>query len=131
MEGKMGRLIVLVLLIAAVWYGYKHYPALLSRSPSHEAVVVNATSNTVYRIRLGVGGQTFVKESLGPDQKVAFPFKVNDDASFDLIWEWDNTTGERHWRGGTVFKGPMVARHVLTIQDDDGVVYMSENKGAR
>ena len=127
----MGRLIVLVLLIAAIWYGYKHYPEVMKRGPSHEAVIVNATSNPAVRIRLLVGGQTFVKESLGPDQKVAFPFKVNDDATFELIWEWDSSTGERHWRGGNVFKGPIVARHTLTIQDDDGVVYQSENKGAR
>jgi hypothetical protein len=127
----MGRFIVLLLLIAAAWYGWKHYPELLSRTPSHEVVVENGTSNTAARIRISVGGQTFVKESLGPGQKASFPFKVNDDASFDLVWEYDSSPGERHWKGGNVFKGPIVARHTLTIQEDDGVVYTSENKGAR
>jgi hypothetical protein len=127
----MGRLIVVLILIAAVWYGWKNYPKFLSRAPGHEAVIVNSTSNTAVRVRLTVGGQTFVKETLGPDQKATFPFKINEDSSFELIWEWETSPGERRWRGGNVFKGPMVARHTFTIQDDDGIVYDSENKGVR
>ena len=125
----MKKLIVLALLVAAGWYGYKNYPELLSRTPSHEAVIVNGTGDEVTRVRLIVDGQTFVKESIASEAKARFPFKVTQDASFELAWQWGSRSGERRWSGGTVFKGPVVARHTFTIQDDGGVVYESGHKG--
>src|SRR5678815_3731392 len=89
----MKKLIVLVLLIGAGWYGYKHYPELLSRTPSHQAVIVNGTGDEVRRVRLVVDGQTFVKESIPSEGKATFAFKVTRDASFELTWQWGSKVG--------------------------------------
>jgi hypothetical protein len=126
----MKKLIIVALLGLAVWQGWKHYPELRSRAPSHEAVIQNSSGQTLTRVRLTVGGQTFVKEEIAPDQTATFPFRVNQDSQFSMTWEWKDRSGESHWSGGDVFKGPMVARHVITVSDDGGVIYQSENRGA-
>ena len=65
----MKRLIVLALLAAAIWYGWKHYPDLIKRHPSHEAVIENQTGGEMDRIRLKVGDQTLVAEKLANDER--------------------------------------------------------------
>lgn len=124
----MKKLLVLVLVVAAAWYGWKNYPSLVERRPSHEAVIENATGIAIIRVRLTVDGQTFVKEELADGAKAVFPFRVNNDASFNLTWEWDGRPGENAWSGGMVPKGPMVQRHVMTIDSEAGVLYRPENK---
>jgi len=54
--------------------------------------------------------------------------KVANDASFQLVWEWKERLGERHWSGGMVPRGPMVQRHIMQIDGDGGVTYTAENK---
>src|SRR5262245_49497032 len=124
----MKKLVFLVLVGAVAWYGWKHYPSLLERRPSHEAVVRNATGSNLTRVRLTVDGQTFVKEELADGASAAFPFRVGRDASFDLDWQWANRLGENHWSGGMVPKGPMVQRHIMVIDGEGGVLYRTENK---
>ena len=126
----MKKLIVLIILVAAAWYGWKHYPELLNRQPSHEAVVENASGTTLIRVRVSVGGQTFVKEELADGEKVTFPFKIKDDATFDLVWQWQARAGESSWHGGMVPRGPMVQRHVMSIDGDGQVMYHAEQKGS-
>jgi hypothetical protein len=128
MEGTMNRLIIFLLLVLTAWYGWKKWPDLVRRTPSHEAVVENATGLTMERVRLTVDGQTFVKELLPNEQKAAFPFKVANDASFYLEWEWKEKLGERRWRGGMVPRGPMVQRHNIQVDGDGGVVYTAHLK---
>ena len=123
----MKRLILLILVAAAVWYGWKH-PDLLRRHPSHEAVVENTSGLEMARVRLTVGGQTFVKESIPDGTKAAFPFRVDHDASFQLVWEWADRIGERTWSGGNVPAGPMLQRHIMTVDGDGAVLYRAENK---
>ena len=124
----MNRLIFLLLLVIAGWWGWKHGPALFKRTASHEAVVENATGGTMERVRVKVGGQTFVKEELANAQRAVFPFKVASDASFELEWEWKDRLGERRWRGGMVPRGPMVQRHLMQVDADGGVVYTASMK---
>ena len=124
----MKRLLLLVLIVAAAWYGWKHYPELTNRTASHEAVVVNNSGHSLERIRVIVDGQTFVKETLADNERVAFPFKVNRDASFELVWQWSDRVGESHWSGGMVPKGPMVQRHIMTIDGNGEVIYQPETK---
>ena len=124
----MNRLIFLLLLVIAGWWGWKHGPALFKRTASHEAVVENATGATMERVRLSVDGQTFVKELLPSEQRAVFEFKVANDATFGLEWEWKDRLGERRWRGGMVPRGPMVQRHRMQVEADGGVIYTASVK---
>jgi hypothetical protein len=124
----MRRLIVLAIVAFAVWYGWKHYPSVFAHRPAHEAVVQNRTGGGLTRVRLTVDGQTFVKEDLPDGADAVFPFRVDKDASFELVWDWGNRPGEGSWSGGMVPHGPMVQRHVMTVDGDGGVIYQAENK---
>jgi hypothetical protein len=124
----MFRFFLLLLFVAALWYGWKHYGDLLHRQPGHEAVVENHSGREMTRVRLGVGGQTFVKESVPDESKAVFPFRVSSDASFTLVWQWSDAAGEQSWAGGMVPKGPMVQRHILAVDGDGAVLYRAENK---
>ena len=53
---------------------------------------------------------------------------VSDDSDFELTWQWAAQGAEQHWRGGRVPKGPMVQRHILTVDPDGAIVYQAENK---
>jgi hypothetical protein len=122
------KLLFFVIVAALAWYGWKQYPTLVERRPFHEAVIQNSTGAELTRVRLTVDGQTFVKEELADGAEAVFPFRVGRDASFDLVWQWGNRPGESSWSGGMVPKGPMVQRHILTIDGDAGVLYRAEHK---
>ena len=124
----MKKLIVLALVALAVWYGWKHYPELLNRAPANDAVIENRSGRGMARIRLTVDGQTFVKEELADGADAVIPFRVRNDSSFELVWTWGDTY-EHQWAGGLVPHGPMVQRHVMTV-NDDGVFYRAEPKFA-
>jgi hypothetical protein len=124
----MMRLVLVLLIAAAAWYGWKHYPELLQRAPSHEAVVANNTGKVLTRVRLTVDGKTFVKERLADGETATFPFRVQNDSAFDLAWEFESAMGERSWHGGMVPKGPMVQRHLFTIDGDEQVIYEARSK---
>lgn len=119
----MKKLLLLVVVLAIGWYGWKQLPGLLERRPSHEAVVENGAGSTLTRVRLTVDGQTFVRESLPDGQRAVFPFRVGHDASFTLTWQWADRPGEPSWSGGMVTAGPLVQRHTLAVDADGGVVY--------
>ncbi len=119
----MKNLLLLALVVAVAWFGWKQLPGLFEKRPAHEAVVQNSTGSTLTRIRLTVDGQTFVKETLPDGESAVFPFRVGRDASFDLTWQWADRTAENRWSGGMVPVGPMIQRHTMTIDADAGVVY--------
>jgi len=124
----MKRLIVFLLIGIAAWYGYKHYPELLHRRGTHEVRIENSTGRTMERIRVTVDGQTLVKETLPDGQTATIPFSVQNDATFKMEWEYENTMGYHTWTGGMVPKGPMLQRHILMVDNDDAVMYRAENK---
>jgi hypothetical protein len=120
------RIFVFLLLVVAVWYGWKQYPKLVERRPSHEAVIENQTGSPISRIRVRVGGQTLVQESLPAGERATLPFRVREDSRFELTWE--GRDGERSWSGGMVPAGPMVQRHEFLIDAEGQVLYRAENK---
>ena len=124
----MKNLLLLALFVAVAWFGWKRLPDLFERRPAHEAVVQNASGRGLTRVRLVVDGQTFVKETIPDGEAAVFPFRVGRDATFDLTWQWADRTGESHWSGGMVPRGPMTQRHTVTIDADAGVLYTPTRK---
>ena len=122
----MMRLFLLLLIVAAAWYGWKNYGTLFERRPNHEAYVENASGIDLNRVRVVVDGQTLVKETLPSGSHAAMPFRVNNDSAFELTWQMPDGA-ERRWSGGMVPRGPMVQRHKFRI-DPEGVIYQAENK---
>jgi len=122
----MKRLIIFALLVLAGWYGWTHYREILQKRPSHEAVVENMGDSPIERLRIKVDGQTLVKELIPPNDKVALPFLVNHESSFDL--EWKQGANDMHWTGGLVTLGPMVQRHIFSVNDNGEVMYRAETK---
>ena len=110
----MKKLLMLLIVAAVAWYGWKQLPALFERRPAHEAVVQNSAGVGLTRVRLLVDGQTFVKETLPDGEAAVFPFRVGRDATFELTWQWADRLGETRWSGGMVAVGPMVQRHTMT-----------------
>ena len=124
----MKKLLFLVLVAVAAWYGWHHYGDVLYKRPSHEAVVQNRAGHEMTRVRLSVDGQTLVKESIPDGADAVFPFRVSHDASFQLVWQWAESSGEQSWSGGMIPRGPMTQRHIMTIDSDGAVFYRAENK---
>jgi len=124
----MKRLLLLVLFAAALWYGWQHRDELFNRKQAHEAVVENTSGRELTRVRLSVGGQAFVKESIPDGEKAVFPFRVDRDATFELVWRFADASGEQSWAGGLVPRGPMLQRHIMTVDADGAVLYRPENR---
>jgi hypothetical protein len=124
----MKRLIIFGLVIGAAWYGWKHWPEFVERRPGHLAVIENASTSDLARVRVVVDGQTLVKEVIPAGSSASLPFKITNDSAFDLVWEYQGRIGERRWHGGEVFKGPMMQRHVFRVDDDAEVMYHAENR---
>lgn len=122
----MKKLLFLVLVGVAGWYGWHHYGDLLHKLPSHEAVIENHTGRPMTRVRLTVDGKTYVKEQIPDQGEVVIPFRVNNDATFTLVWQWESLNMEKTWTGGLVPKGPMVQRHHLSVDEEGGVIYHAE-----
>ena len=124
----MKKLFLLAMVAVAAWQAYIHYPKLLEKRGSHEAVIENRADLNIQRIRLTVDGRTLVKEALPMGATAVLPFEVNQDSPFRLVWQWERRTEEIQWNGGFVPKGPMLQRHVFSIQSDGTVVYRPEPK---
>jgi hypothetical protein len=124
----MKRLLLLVLFAVALGYGWQHRGELLHRRSGHDAVVENASGREMTRVRLTVGGQTFVRESIPDGEKAVFPFRVNTDATFDLVWRFAGASNDQSWSGGMVPRGPMLQRHLMTVDAEGEVLYRPENK---
>ena len=127
----MKKLIILILVAAAAWYGWKHYPELLNRAPGHSAVIENQSGHPIERLRFTADGQTQVVENLAPDATARLTFKVANDSELELTWQWGDQLGERRWKGGLAAKGPILARHTMTIDPDGEVLYQATAKSEK
>jgi hypothetical protein len=125
----MKKLLILAIIAFAAWQAKLHYADLIHPHPEHEAVIENGSGRNIERLRLTVGGQTFVKERLPSEEKAVFHFNVNKDADFNVTWQWENSMEEKSWNGGMVPRGPMVQRHFINIEDDGSVIYTVRSLG--
>jgi len=124
----MKRLFILALIVFAGWYAWHHWRDLTERRARHDAIVENRSGRAMLRVRVAVGGQTFVKESIPDESNETFPFLVNDDASFVLEWKWPAQDFDQRWSGGFVPRGPMVQRHHMLVDNEGAVIYQAEQK---
>ena len=120
----MKRLVLLVLIGFAAWYGWHHYGGL-NRGPANEAVIENIADKPMFRVRLTADGQTQVREVIQPGDKAVLPFRVGRDSAFELHWEWRHGS-EMRWTGGLVTAGPVTQRHRFQAMADGGVVWTTE-----
>jgi hypothetical protein len=124
----MKRFILFILVVAAAWYGWHHYPELLNRTPGNKAVIVNSTGHEMIRVRLSAGSQSIgVKESIPPNGRAEFTFKIDHDASFELVWQYGDKVGEQRWTGGTVTHGPVTQKVTFTVDEENQVIFLPEN----
>jgi hypothetical protein len=121
----MKKLIFLAVLAFAAWYGWKHYGSLKD-GPASQVVIENQSGREIDRVRVTVGGQTYVREAIADGASEAIPFRSATDGQFRLRWQYERTDYDREWSGGTVTAGPLPARHRLQVQGDGGVIWTSE-----
>ena len=121
----MTRLLLLALIAFAAWYGWHHY-AELRQTGSNQVIAVNHTGRTIERLRISVGAQTVVVESLADGAQAKQPFKCDRDGSFQLVWELKGIMGEKMWSGGTFAHGPILLAHRFEFRERDGVIWSSE-----
>lgn len=124
----MKRLIFFAFVAFAAWYAWHHWHDLTDRRAKHEAIVENHSGREMQRVRLSVGGQTFVRETIPDEGSATFPFLVNDDATFQLEWKWPAQEFDQRWAGGSVPRGPMVQKHHLLVDSEGNVIYQAEQK---
>jgi hypothetical protein len=121
----MGRLFFLVLVAAAAWYGWSHWSEL-RQTPRDEVVIDNQCGRGLLRVRLTIGSQTFVRETIAQGEKAVFRFPVTGDATFALKWQYQREEIDRTWSGGQITAGPLRTRHYLRVMPEAGVVWIPE-----
>ena len=121
----MRNLLVFVVVAFAAWYGW-HHLADLRQAPGDEAVIENQSGRGITRVRLTVGDQTFVRESVPDGDKTTFPFRVTSDGSMALKWQFDGDAYDKSWKGGEVSAGPLHTRHHIRVMHDGGVIWTAE-----
>ena len=127
----MKKLLVLAIIAVAAWQAKEHLPQLLHPQPSHQAVVENKSGEAIERMRLTVAGRTFVAEKLANGESATFAFRVARDSNFQMTWSWSTRAFEASWNGGMVAHGPMVQRHVITIEPGGGVIYEAQDPSTK
>jgi len=121
----MKQLLFIALIAFAAWYGYHHYKELQQQGPA-QVVAVNHTGHRMERLRISVGDNTVVVESLENGATAQQPFKCEHDGPFNLTWQLGDVLGERSWNGGIYAHGPLVLAHTFDFREGDGVIYSSQ-----
>ncbi|TMQ62443.1 MAG: hypothetical protein E6K78_11755 [Candidatus Eisenbacteria bacterium] len=119
----MRKGLLIALAAACAWVAWKQLPRMFARPPAHEVVIQNRSGGWLKRVRLRLGGRTFAAESLAAGRQVAFPFRLDHDASFALSWDQDST--RRNWSGGRAFAGPLLQRHVIRVEKGGRLDYFA------
>ena len=126
----MKQLLFLALIVFAAWYGYHHYREL-KQEGSHQIVAINHTGHKMERLRISVGDQTEVVETLDNGATVKRSFRFDKDGPFQLTWQLSDVMGERSWGGGIYARGPIVLSHTFDFREGDGVIYSTERLASK
>ncbi len=117
----MKKLLFLAIIAFAAWYGWNHRDTILRGNDSSEAVVVNAGTRAMTRVRLTVGGKTQVRDDIEPADKATFVFRLSRPSDFQLNWDWRGLEIVPSWRGGEALAAPLRQRCTLQVFDDGTV----------
>ena len=123
----MMRLVLFVLVVAACWYGWKHYGELRSGG-TNELQVLNHSGFAIERLRLTVGDETAVVETLEDGATANLPWVGKSEGSFTLLYNVRGREGDRHWTGGGFQPSPALVREVFEFTPDDHIVWREEPK---
>jgi len=122
----MKRLLLLFVVVAAAWFGWRNWSAL-HHSGGDEAVIENVSGRAMDRVRLEVcGAGQPARDSIPDGGRAVIPFRVARDGAFHLRWTFRGKDVDQDWTGGEVTAGPMHQRHHLQVGPDGGVVVTSE-----
>jgi hypothetical protein len=121
----MMRWLFFALVAFAAWYGWHHY-ADLRQAGSHQLIIVNHTGHAIERLRLKVGEQVVVVETLENGAQTKLPFRYDHDGMFQAVWELRGVMGEKSWSGGTFSHGPVLFTHRFDFREDNGVIWSSD-----
>lgn len=121
----MGRLLVFVLVLAAAWYGWRHWDELRG-GPADEVVLVNRSGIALERVRLSAGDFTVVAEMLEDGATARYDWHGRQDAVFSAVWNLHGRDGERTWTGGGYHASPDRERATFEFTPDGRVVWRSE-----
>ena len=94
----MGRLIWFALFAFAAWYGWNHKDSL-NRAQGDEIVVVNHAGAAVERVRIGVGSDVVVFESVEDGTEQRRPWHGRSQGPFAVTWNLRGRLGELNWNG--------------------------------
>ncbi len=123
----MKRLLLLALVAAAVWYGWKTFPGLKTGG-SNDIEVVNHSGRAVERVRISVADRTVVVETLEDGATAHVPLRSEREGPFHVIWASRGVLGEREWSGGSFTGGPTLHRYRFQFETDGSVLCSSEVK---
>lgn len=125
----MKKLILLVILAAAAWYGWKNYPQLLSRrAPGSEVVIENRTGTTMLRVRVHVGGATEVREIIEDGASASVPFTMTSNGDVRFEWQVSNREGDRQSTPYPIAVTPIPQRYIFTVDQDANITQRVERK---
>ena len=119
------RLVFLAVLVAAVWYGSKHYKDLIPRT-SGDVEVVNHSGRAIHALRISVGEQTVAVEDLEDGATRLVSFQPNSDGTFRLVWASSGVLGERIWSGGSA--STAIQTHHFDFRENGDVTWTHEAK---
>ena len=126
----MKQLLFVALIAFAAWYGYHHYKEL-RQAGSQQVIAVNHTGHVMERLRISVGDQTVVVESLENGATAKQPFKYDHDGQFQLTWQLHDVMGDRAWTGGNFAHGPILLAHTFDFREGDGVIYSTQKLASK
>lgn len=123
----MGRLLLLLLVVGAAWYGWKKQDVWRDHG-AHELVALNRSGRAIERLRIHIGGQAYAMETIENGASERIPLRCEHDGAFRLDWQIRGIDGEKHWEGGGFTAGPVLMRHRFEFTNDYGVIWSSERK---
>ena len=125
----MRRFLILIVIAAAAWFGWRQYGGLFTKGPPHEAVIENR-SDRADDGRAPRGGRHDVRAGVPPGRRdgglpvqrhARTPRSSSPGRGTARPARWS-------WSGGYVPRGPMPQRHIMIVDGDGNVIYRAENK---
>jgi len=126
----MGRLIWFALFVVAAWYGWNHKDSL-GGTPGDEIVVVNHAGAAIERVRIGVGDDMVVFESVEDGSEQRRPWRGRRQGPFAVIWNQRGRLGELSWNGGGYQPSSTAFVHRFEFQTSAKILSHSDPRPAR